>query len=113
MAVGSDFEKTTSYVQRKKVVFLRNGVIQGNPHLNARRCGAKAKSTGLPCRGFAVKGKKVCRMHGGASGSGAQPGNQNALKHGQYTRERKAEIKRINLLCRELLKEAEEGLSMF
>jgi uncharacterized protein YjcR len=26
-------------------------------------------------------------MHGGASGSGAPRGNQNALKHGRYTRE--------------------------
>lgn len=26
-------------------------------------------------------------MHGGAPGSGAPPGNKNALKHGFYTRE--------------------------
>jgi uncharacterized protein YjcR len=26
-------------------------------------------------------------MHGGAPGSGAPRGNQNALKHGRYTRE--------------------------
>lgn len=26
-------------------------------------------------------------MHGGASGSGAPEGNQNALKHGRYTQE--------------------------
>ena len=26
-------------------------------------------------------------MHGGAKGSGAPRGNQNALKHGMYTRE--------------------------
>ena len=26
-------------------------------------------------------------MHGGATGSGAQAGNRNALKHGRYTRE--------------------------
>ena len=26
-------------------------------------------------------------MHGGAPGSGAPPGNKNALKHGQYTRD--------------------------
>jgi glucans biosynthesis protein len=35
----------------------------------------------------AVSGKARCRMHGGAPGSGAPRGNQNALKHGQYTRE--------------------------
>jgi uncharacterized protein YjcR len=42
-----------------------------------------------------------CRMHGGKS-SGAPKGNQNALKHGNYTaaaqavlREKKREIRRI------------------
>jgi hypothetical protein len=35
----------------------------------------------------AVRGKKRCRMHGGAPGSGAPRGNKNALKHGWYTRE--------------------------
>jgi hypothetical protein len=34
----------------------------------------------------AVRGKKRCRMHGGASGSGAPRGNKNASKHGLYTR---------------------------
>ena len=28
-----------------------------------------------------------CRMHGGANGSGAPPGNHNALKHGLFTKE--------------------------
>jgi len=35
----------------------------------------------------AVRGKKRCRMHGGAPGSGAPLANKNALKHGRYTRE--------------------------
>ena len=35
----------------------------------------------------AVKGKKRCRMHGGAPGSGAPRGNKNALKHGNHTRD--------------------------
>jgi hypothetical protein len=34
----------------------------------------------------AVGGKKRCRMHGGAKGSGAPRGNKNALKHGSFTR---------------------------
>ena len=33
-----------------------------------------------PCRSPAVKGRKRCRMHGGAAGSGARAGNTNALK---------------------------------
>ena len=38
----------------------------------------------------AVAGKKRCRMHGGAKGSGAPKGNKNALKHGLHTAEAKA-----------------------
>jgi glucans biosynthesis protein len=53
--------------------------------LASRRCGARTRS-GEPCRAPAVKGKKRCRMHGGAPGSGAPRGNQNALKHGRFTR---------------------------
>lgn len=32
----------------------------------ARRCRARSKRTGLPCRAFAVVGATVCRMHGGS-----------------------------------------------
>ena len=51
------------------------------PMLASRRCGAKTRS-GRPCRSPAVSGKARCRMHGGAAGSGAPRGNQNALKQG-------------------------------
>jgi hypothetical protein len=34
-------------------------------------------------------------MHGGAPGSGAPPGNKNALKHGQYTRKALAQLKML------------------
>ena len=57
-----------------------------DPMLASPRCGAKTRS-GRPCRSPAVRGKRRCRMHGGAKGSGAPIGNQNALKHGQFTRE--------------------------
>jgi hypothetical protein len=57
------------------------------PMLASRRCGAKTRS-GKPCRSPAIRGKARCRMHGGTAGSGAREGNQNALKHGRYTRER-------------------------
>jgi hypothetical protein len=40
-------------------------------------------------------------MHGGAPGSGAPLGNKNALKHGRFTRERKAERRRISELLRQ------------
>ena len=52
----------------------------------APRCGAKTRS-GKPCKSPCVRGRKRCRMHGGAKGSGAPMGNQNALKHGYYTEE--------------------------
>jgi hypothetical protein len=55
--------------------------------LSSPRCGAKTRS-GKPCRSPAVTGKKRCRMHGGAAGSGAPRGNTNAFKSGFYTRER-------------------------
>jgi uncharacterized protein YjcR len=70
------------------------------PMLDSRRCGAKARS-GKPCRSPAVAGKKRCRMHGGALGSGAPPGNKNALKHGRYTREAIAERRQLSALLRQ------------
>ena len=54
--------------------------------LASPRCGAKTRS-GKHCRSPAAAGKKRCRMHGGAPGSGAPRGNTNALKQGLYTRE--------------------------
>lgn len=56
------------------------------PMGHSLRCGAKTRA-GSACRAPAVSGKKRCRMHGGAAGSGARKGNRNALKHGLYTRE--------------------------
>lgn len=64
------------------------------------RCGAKTRR-GTPCQAPAVAGKKRCRMHGGAAGSGAPKGNQNALKHGMYTREALEYEKHIRGLLRE------------
>lgn len=50
------------------------------------RCGAKTRS-GEPCKAPAVNGNTRCRMHGGANGSGAPHGNQNAFKHGGYSKD--------------------------
>jgi hypothetical protein len=71
-----------------------------SPMLSSLRCGAKTRSGGF-CRSPAVSGKKRCRMHGGAPGSGAPRGNQNARKHGLYTRKAKAERRRIRALLRQ------------
>jgi uncharacterized protein YjcR len=47
-------------------------------------------------------------MHGGAQGSGAPVGNQNALKHGMYTRESREFQKHVRDLLREGSKTIEE-----
>ena len=59
------------------------------------RCGAHSRRTGQPCRSPAVRGKKRCRMHGGAFRSGARKGNKNALKSGDFTREAIAEWREV------------------
>jgi hypothetical protein len=56
------------------------------PMLSSQRCEAKTRS-GKPCMSPVASGKRRCRMHGGAEGSGAPRSNKNALKHGRYTRE--------------------------
>jgi hypothetical protein len=73
-------------------------------HLSPR-CGARTRCDSL-CRSPAVTGRRRCRMHGGASGSGAPAGNRNALKHGCYSRE---EFRRA---MRELLRENAEKLEL-
>lgn len=71
----------------------------------SRRCGAKTRK-GSPCQAPAVSGKKRCRMHGGATGSGAPKGNTNALKSGMFTKEMTAERARF----REMIAESKELL---
>jgi len=52
----------------------------------ARRCSARSKRTGLPCRAPAVRGWSVCRMHGARGG--APEGDANgAFRHGLKTLE--------------------------
>lgn len=58
------------------------------------RCGARTRN-GAPCQAPAVTGKARCRMHGGAKG------NQNALKHGQYTAENHMFEQHVRKLLRE------------
>ncbi|GHA84998.1 hypothetical protein GCM10009069_05140 [Algimonas arctica] len=70
------------------------------PMAASPRCGAKTRK-GPPCRSPAVSGKKRCRMHGGAAGSGAPKGNQNALKHGAFTREMLEERREFSQMIRE------------
>ncbi|QWG15676.1 hypothetical protein KMZ29_06205 [Bradyrhizobium sediminis] len=71
------------------------------------RCGAKTHAGGS-CRSPAVRGKRRCRMHGGAPGSGAQKGNRNARRHGLFTGEAIAERKQIRALLGEARKLLQE-----
>ena len=77
------------------------------PMLRSPRCGARTR-LGLPCRSPAVKGKRRCRMHGGAKGSGAPRGNKNAFKNGTFTREsleRRSQMRTLLREARKFLKE--------
>ncbi|HTB03552.1 MAG TPA: HGGxSTG domain-containing protein [Bradyrhizobium sp.] len=73
------------------------------PMLASPRCGAKTRCGGA-CRSPAVHGKKRCRMHGGAPGSGAPRANRNARKHGRFTGDAIAERRQIRALLGETRK---------
>ena len=78
----------------------RNEAMQRQlPMHQSPRCGARTRSR-KPCRSPAVSGKVRCRMHGGAAGSGGQPGNANAFKHGRYSAEAIYERRILRALLR-------------
>ena len=77
------------------------------PMLASPRCGARTRS-GRACRSPAVNGKKRCRMHGGAAGSGAPRGNRNARKHGLFTGDAIAERRQIRAVLGEARKLLEQ-----
>src|SRR4051794_41247092 len=71
------------------------------------RCGARTRGGGR-CRQAAVRGKRRCRMHGGAKGSGAPEGERNGRwRHGQRSGAVLAERTMERLLLR--LAKAELG----
>lgn len=60
----------------------------------APRCHARCKHSKAPCRNPAVKGRSVCRMHGGKGG--APKGERNgAYRHGRHTAEAKTERRQL------------------
>jgi len=67
-----------------------------------------ATRSGGTCRSPAVHGRKRCRMHGGAQGSGAPRANRNARKDGLFTGDAIAERRRIQALLGEARKLLEE-----
>ncbi|MFZ2160571.1 MAG: HGGxSTG domain-containing protein [Bradyrhizobium sp.] len=79
---------------------MSDHVRNTGPMLASPRCGARTRAGGS-CRSPAVRGKRRCRMHGGAPGCGAQKGNQNARRHGLFTKAATAERKQIQALLGE------------
>ena len=76
--------------RNEDVMFLAGGRIR------CRRCSARSKRTKLRCGAPAMKGKKVCRTHGGKStGPKTEQGKANSakanLKHGKYTKQAQTE----------------------
>ena len=66
---------------------------------DAPRCRAKSKRTGQPCRAPAVRGFRVCRMHG--AGGGAPTGKKNGnYRHGARTMEAIQAARHVSLLSR-------------
>ena len=86
---------------------MSDHISKTGPMLASPRCGAKTRSGGA-CRSPAVRGRKRCRMHGGAQGSGAPRANRNARKHGLFSRDALAERRQIQALLGEARKLLEE-----
>ena len=82
---------------------MSNHTSTTGPRLASARGGARTRSGGA-CRAPAVRGKRRCRMHGGAKGSGAPRANRNARKHGLFTRDAIAERREIRALLGEARK---------
>jgi hypothetical protein len=82
---------------------MSNDARHTGPMLASPRCGAKTRNH-RSCRAPAVHGKRRCRMHGGAPGSGAPSGNHNARRQGLFTGEAIAERKQIEALVGEARK---------
>jgi hypothetical protein len=74
-----------------KSVNLPQGTISGRPDFrDMPKCQAKAKSTGQRCKNVAIKGKRVCYLHGGKStGAKTEQGKRRSkyarLQHGDYS----------------------------
>ena len=69
----------------------------------APRCRARCRRSKVPCRGPAMRGKPVCRLHGG-KGGGPKGERNGAYRTGRYTVEAKAERREQRAVIRELLR---------
>jgi hypothetical protein len=69
----------------------------------APRCRARCRCSKLPCRGPAMRGKLVCRLHGG-KGGGPRGERNGAYRTGRHTIEAKADRREQRKLIRDLLR---------
>jgi glucans biosynthesis protein len=66
----------------------------------APRCGARRRN-GAPCQKPKMRGRRRCRLHGGAQGSGAPRGERNGnYRGGHHTKEAIDERRAIAELLR-------------
>ena len=75
---------------------LEQTLITLGGRVSCQRCQAKSKRTKLQCAAPALKGKRVCKTHGGRSTGpktevGRQRSGANKLVHGRETREARNE----------------------
>lgn len=76
----------------------------------APRCHARCKHSKLPCKNAAMRGRRVCRMHGGKAGAPRGQRNGN-YRNGRHTIAARQENRRFREEMREfraLLRELEE-----
>ena len=112
--VGVEMEAEQQPQENRQGIRRLGQLKNGNPPCDLRslpKCQAIARSTGKSCGNIAVKGKRVCYLHGGKS-PGAPPGNRNALKNGNYTAQAKLNRKFVNGIIKEsrnLLSEIKEN----
>ncbi len=94
--------RTQSY----KSVNLPHGSNSKRPDFrDMPKCQARAKSTGKKCKNVAVKGKRVCYLHGGKStGAKTERGKMLSkyarLRHGDYSAQVKENRMKLNALNR-------------
>ena len=78
--------------------------LQDAPH-----CAARSKRTGEPCQGPAVRGSRVCRMHG--AGGGGPTGRANgAWRHGGRTQE-VTQTRALVAMLHRLTRETDDALN--
>lgn len=77
-----------------------NPMRPGQRLADAPRCKAMAKTTLCRCKGPAVKGWSVCRMHGAKGGAPSGPAN-GRWRHGNRTKETDAMRRALSELMAE------------